>query len=71
MLIDIKIGTGFSLHILDLNRLKMPQSFYGTSLELLIFLNSYTVLSQIFGHIVLKIGQIDVIWMIDKNSTIH
>ena len=40
MLIDIEIGTGFSIHILDLNRLEMPQLFYGTSVEILIFLNS-------------------------------
>ena len=43
MLIDIEIGTGFSIHILDLNRLEMPQLFYGTSFELLIFLNSFSV----------------------------
>lgn len=48
MLIDIEIGTGFSIHILDLNRLEMPQLFYGINFELVIFLNSYTLLSQIF-----------------------
>ena len=48
MLIDIEIGTGFSIHILDLNRLEMPQLFYGINFELVIFLNSYTLPSQIF-----------------------
>ena len=50
MLIDIEIGTGFSIHILDLNRLEMPQLFYGINFELVIFLNSsrFTLLSQIF-----------------------
>ena len=53
MLIDIEIGTGFSIHILDLNCLEMPLSFYGTIFILLIFLNSSrlsqnTLLSQIF-----------------------
>ena len=75
MLIDIEIGTGFSIHILDLNRLEMPQLFYGTSFELLIFLisSSFELYASITNISVLKMGQIkchlDDLYNI--NSTIH